>query len=57
MKRTAAVLSMLFCLARAQTPETETYLLRQAVSNRESIVYTRVIRFDDRKRLFHVRAV
>jgi hypothetical protein len=46
---------MLFCPGRAQAQETETYLLHQAVSNRETIVYRRVIRFDDRKRLFHVQ--
>ena len=55
MKRTAAVLSMMFGLGRAQTQETETYVLHQAVSNRETIVYTLVIRFDDQKHLFHVQ--
>ena len=55
MKRTVAVLSMLLCLGRVQAQEPETYVLRQAVSNRDTIVYTRVIRFDDRKHLFHVR--
>jgi pimeloyl-ACP methyl ester carboxylesterase len=55
MKRTAAVLSVLFGLGRAQAQEAETYILRQAVSNRETIVYTRVIRFDGQKRLFHVQ--
>jgi hypothetical protein len=53
MKRSAAVLSLLFCLGRAQAREVETYLLHQAVSNRETIVYRRVIQFDERKRLFH----
>jgi pimeloyl-ACP methyl ester carboxylesterase len=55
MKRTVATLTMLFCLGRAQAQETETYVLRQTVSNRETIVYTRVIEFDGQKRLFHVR--
>ena len=55
MKRTVAVLSMLFCLGRVQAQEPETYVLHQAVSNRETIVYTRVIRFDDQKHLFHVQ--
>ena len=55
MKRAVAVLSMLFYLARAQAQETETYVLRQAVSNRETINYKRVIRFDDQKHLFHVQ--
>jgi hypothetical protein len=55
MKRSATVLSMLFCLARAQAQETETYVLHQAVSNRETIVYRRVIHFDVRKRLYHVQ--
>jgi hypothetical protein len=55
LRAVAAVLSILFCLGRVQAQETETYVLRQAVSNRETIVYTRVIRFDDRKHLFHVR--
>ena len=55
MRRTVAVFSMLFCLGRTQAQEPETYVLRQAVSNRETIVYTRVIRFDDRKHLFHVQ--
>jgi pimeloyl-ACP methyl ester carboxylesterase len=55
MTRTAAALAILLCLGRAQAQETETYLLRQAVSNRETIVYRRLIDFDSRRRLFHVR--
>src|SRR5512136_2901196 len=55
MKRTAVVLSILFCLARGQAQETETYVLHQAVSNRVTIVYKRVIRFDNQKHLFHVQ--
>ncbi len=55
MKRTIAVLSTLFCLGRAEAQEPETYVLRQAVSNRETIVYTRVIRFDAEKNLHHVQ--
>ena len=55
MRCTVAVLSMLFCLGQANAREPETYVLRQAVSNRETLVYTRSIRFDDRKHLFHVR--
>ena len=34
MKRTAAALAVLCCLGRAQAQETETYVLRQTVSNR-----------------------
>ena len=55
MKRTAAVLSMMFIVGRTQAQEVETYVLNQVVSNRETIVYTRVIRFDDQKHLFHVQ--
>jgi hypothetical protein len=55
MTRTAAALAVLGCLGRAQAQETETYVLRQTVSNRETIVCTRVIEFDGQKRLFHVR--
>jgi antitoxin component YwqK of YwqJK toxin-antitoxin module len=55
MKRTAAVLSMLFCLGRMRAQEADTYVLNQVVSNRETIVYTRVIRADDQKHLFHVQ--
>jgi predicted esterase len=55
MKRTASSLTVLSCLGQAQAQETDTYVLHQAVSNRETIVYTRVIRFDDEKHLFHVR--
>ena len=55
MKQTVAVLSMLLYLGRAQVQEPETYVLHQTVSNRETIVYTRVIHFDDQKRLFHVQ--
>jgi pimeloyl-ACP methyl ester carboxylesterase len=55
MNRAAVVLSMFVCvrLAHAQAPET--YVLRKAVSNRDTIVYTRHIRFDDRTHLYHVR--
>lgn len=55
MKRIAAVLSILFCLGRGQAQEAETQTLRQAVSNRQTIIYTRVISRDDRTHLFHVR--
>jgi pimeloyl-ACP methyl ester carboxylesterase len=55
MKRTAIALSMLFSLGWSQAQETETYVLSQAVSNRETIVYKRVIHFDSQTRLFHVR--
>ena len=41
MKRTAAVLSMLFCLGGVQAQDTETYVLHQAVSNRETILLVR----------------
>jgi len=54
MKRTVAILSVLFCLGM-QAQENETYVLRQAVSNRETIVYTRAIRYDNQKHLFHVQ--
>lgn len=50
-----AVLSMLSCIGRVQAQDPETYVLRQAVSNRDTIVYTRVIRFEDQKHLFHVQ--
>jgi pimeloyl-ACP methyl ester carboxylesterase len=46
---------MLSCLGRVQAQDTETYVLHQAVSNRETIVYRRVIRFNDRTHLFHVQ--
>ncbi len=55
MTRTVAVLSMLCCLGLANAQEPETYVLRQAVSNRETIVYTRTIRFSQRTHLFHVQ--
>jgi pimeloyl-ACP methyl ester carboxylesterase len=55
MKRSAAVLSTLFCLGRAQAQVPDTFALHKAVSNRDTIVYTRIIRFDDRTHLFHVR--
>ncbi len=55
MKHTLAVLSTLFCLGWVQEQEPGTYVLHKAVSNRETIVYTRVIRFDDQKHLFHVQ--
>jgi pimeloyl-ACP methyl ester carboxylesterase len=48
-------LAMMLSLGCARAPETETYVLRQAVSNRETIVYTRVIRFDDKEHRFHVQ--
>jgi hypothetical protein len=41
MTRTAAALTVLFCLGHARAQETETYVLRRTVSNRETIVYTR----------------
>jgi pimeloyl-ACP methyl ester carboxylesterase len=49
------LLSISLCPAQAKAQESETYVLRQAVSNRETIVFTRVIRFDDRTRRFRVR--
>ena len=55
MRRTVAALSMLLCLGRVRAQEPETCVLRQAVSSRETVVYTRVIRFDDERLLFHVQ--
>jgi pimeloyl-ACP methyl ester carboxylesterase len=55
MTRTAAVLAMVYCLGWTPTQEGETYILKQVVSSRQTIVYTRVIRFDDRAHLFHVK--
>jgi hypothetical protein len=46
---------MVFCLGQKQAQQGETYVLNQAVSNRETIVYTRLIRFDNQKRLFHAQ--
>jgi Putative esterase/MORN repeat variant len=55
MTRIVAALSMLSCLGLVPAQAPETYVLRKAVSNRDTIVYTRSIRFDDRTHLFHVR--
>ena len=44
MKQTAAAFTVLFCLRQAQAQESETHVLHQVVSNRETTVYTRVIR-------------
>jgi len=55
MMPTVAGLSLVLCLGQVHTRGPETYVLHQAVSHRDSIVYTRVIRFDDRTQLFHVR--
>ena len=55
MTRTAAALSMLCCLGWSHAQDTDTYVLHKAVSNRETIVYRRVIRFDDQTHLFHVQ--
>jgi len=46
---------MLACPALPGAQADEVYLLTKAVSNRETIVYERVIRFDERSRRFHVR--
>jgi hypothetical protein len=55
MTRTVAVLSMLVCVGQAQAQDTETHVLRHAVSNRETIVYTRTIRVDEHRHRFHVQ--
>jgi hypothetical protein len=54
MRHATAVLSMLVCLGWTQAPDAETYRLTKAVSNRETVVYTRVIRFNEKTRVFHV---
>jgi antitoxin component YwqK of YwqJK toxin-antitoxin module len=46
---------MLLCLGRMESQQGETYVLNQVVSNRETIVYRRVIGFDEQKHLFHVQ--
>ena len=51
----AAALPALFCLGLPQAQSPDTYVLRRAVSNRETIVYTRVIRADDQTHLVHVQ--
>ena len=55
MKRTTAALLLMFCLGWVRAQEPDTYVLRKAVSNRETVVYTRVIALDDRRRLLHVQ--
>ena len=50
-----AGLSMLFCMERVKAQVPDSLTLRHAVSNRDTIVYTRVISFDDRTHLVHVR--
>ncbi|MDH5235886.1 MAG: alpha/beta hydrolase-fold protein, partial [Gemmatimonadota bacterium] len=55
MKRIVSVLLMLFCLERVQAQEPETYVLHQVVSNRDTLVYRRVIRFNVQEHLFHVQ--
>lgn len=57
---TALGLSALFCAGAAaaaepRDAEPEIYVLHQPVSNRETIDYTRVIRFDEQQHLFHVQ--
>ncbi|MBK8594388.1 MAG: prolyl oligopeptidase family serine peptidase [Holophagales bacterium] len=54
MKRALAAFSVLLCVGPAQA-RVETFVLREAVPNREPRVTTRVIRFDAGKRLFHVK--
>jgi|WetSurMetagenome_2_1015567.scaffolds.fasta_scaffold49644_3 hypothetical protein len=55
MKRAVAAVGMLCCVGWSHAQDPEPFVLRVAVSNRESVVYRRVIRFDDRMRLFHVQ--
>lgn len=55
MRRTAVALATLVCLGQAPAAESETYVLRVAVSNRQTVTYTRLIRFDAGKHLYHVQ--
>jgi hypothetical protein len=55
MTRAVVVLSMLLCVGHVHAQDAEIYVLRQAVSNRETIVYTRTIRLDAHRHLFHVQ--
>jgi len=55
MTRMAALLAMVLCLGGPSAQEGETYVLKQVVSNRLTVVYSRIIVFDDRTHLFHVQ--
>lgn len=53
--RLAVVLPVLLGMGPARASEPETFVLRKAVSNRETVSYTRVVEFDERTKLFRVR--
>jgi pimeloyl-ACP methyl ester carboxylesterase len=55
MKHTTSVGLALVCVVGLQAQSSETYVLRRAVSNRQTIAYTRVIELDATTHLVHVR--
>jgi len=55
MKQTATILLMIFFLGQLKAQEIDTFILHYPVSNRDTIVYKRVIQFDKKKNLYHVK--
>ncbi len=55
MKYTLLILSLFICLGAIKAQEVETFYLTVSISNHDTITYKRVIQFDSKDRLYHVR--
>jgi hypothetical protein len=55
MKHSIIAILVIVLSVSAEAQEVDTVMLRQALSKSDTIVYTRIVRFDDRDSLYHVQ--
>jgi antitoxin component YwqK of YwqJK toxin-antitoxin module len=55
MKNTALILSLFICLGAIKAQEADTFYLSTSVSSNDTIVFKRIIQFDNNEGLYHVR--
>lgn len=55
MKRAAFIFSMFICLGTIKAQEVDTCYLRVPISKNDTIVYKRIVQFDKKDCLYHVR--
>ena len=55
MKNTIFVFSMFICLGAIKAQVVDTFYLRIPISKNDTIIYKRIIQFDNNDSLYHIR--
>ena len=55
MKHTTAVILMIFSMVLLQAQDIDTFFLKYGASKKDTIIYKRIIEFDNNSKLYHVR--